>query len=176
MHRKGFLRGKVIDSQINAPLSYASVRVLKNSDSTLIAGNITSEDGLFSIDMPHGEAYAVVEFIGYQPIKLAAFSLTKEHSIHDLGTIKLSSATKNLDEVEIRAEKSTMELSLDKKIFNVGKDLSNAGGSAIDILGNIPSVSVDVGGNVKLRGSQNVRILIDGKPSGLVSFKGGSGL
>ncbi len=174
--QKGILKGKIIDSQTNAPLSYASIRVLKNSDSTLIAGNITGEDGLFSIDMPLGQAYAVVEFIGYQPMKLSSFSLTKEQSIHDLGIIKLSSATTNLDEIEVRAEKSTMELSLDKKIFNVGKDLSNAGGSAIDILGNIPSVSVDVDGNVKLRGSQNVRILIDGKPSGLVSFKGGSGL
>jgi ferric enterobactin receptor len=174
--QKGILKGKVIDSQTSTPLSYASVRVLKISDSTLIAGNITREDGLFSIDMPLGQAYAIVEFIGYQPLKISSFSLTKEQSIHDLGIIKLSSATTNLDEVEIRAEKSTMELSLDKKIFNVGKDLSNAGGSAIDILGNIPSVSVDVEGNVKLRGSQNVRILIDGKPSGLVSFKGGSGL
>ena len=69
-----------------------------------------------------------------------------------------------------------MELALDKKIFNVGKDLANAGGTASDILSNIPSVSVDGEGNVKLRGSDNVRILIDGKPSGLVSFKGGAGL
>jgi len=69
-----------------------------------------------------------------------------------------------------------MELTLDKKIFNVGKDLANAGGTASDILSNVPSVSVDGEGNVKLRGSENVRILIDGKPSGLVSFKGGSGL
>jgi outer membrane receptor protein involved in Fe transport len=81
-----------------------------------------------------------------------------------------------LQEVVVQAEKSSMILSLDKKIFNVGKDLANAGGSASDILTNIPSVSVDPEGNVKLRGSDNVRILIDGKPSGLVSFKGGSGL
>src|SRR5690606_22735796 len=69
-----------------------------------------------------------------------------------------------------------MELSLDKRIFNVGKDLANAGGSASDILMNLPSVSVDPEGNVRLRGSNNVRILVDGKPSGLVSFKGSSGL
>ncbi len=69
-----------------------------------------------------------------------------------------------------------MQLALDKKIFNVGKDLTNAGGSALDVLMNIPSMSVDPEGKVRLRGSDNVRILIDGKPSGLVSFKGGSGL
>ena len=81
-----------------------------------------------------------------------------------------------LEEVIIQAERSSMQLSLDKKVFNVGLDLANAGGSAADILTNIPSVSVDPEGNVRLRGSDNVRILIDGKPSGLVSIKGGSGL
>ncbi len=81
-----------------------------------------------------------------------------------------------LGEVIVIGEKSSMQLALDKRIFNVGKDLANAGGSALDILMNIPAMSVDPEGNVRLRGSDNVRILIDGKPSGLVSFKGGSGL
>jgi outer membrane receptor protein involved in Fe transport len=174
--QKGILTGKIIDSQTSTPLSYASVRVHKNSDSTLLSGNITGENGMFSIETPFGQAYAVIEFIGYKPLKLTAFTLSKEHATHDLGTIKLSATATNLDEVVVQAEKSTMVLSLDKKIFNVGKDLANAGGSATDILSNIPSVSVDVEGNVKLRGSENVRILIDGKPSGLVSFKGGAGL
>lgn len=174
--QKGILTGKIIDSQTSTPLSYASVRVHKNSDSILLSGNITGENGTFSIETPFGQAYTVVEFIGYKPLKLAAFTLSKDHTTHDLGIIKLSAATTTLNEVVVQAEKSTMELSLDKKIFNVGKDLSNAGGSATDILSNIPSVSVDVEGNVKLRGSENVRILIDGKPSGLVSFKGSSGL
>jgi hypothetical protein len=92
-------------------------------------------------------------------------------------TIKVSpAAADTLDEVTVQAEKSSMELSLDKKVFNVGKDLANAGGTAVDILTNVPSVAVDVEGNVSLRGSGNVRILIDGKPSGLVSIKGASGL
>jgi ferric enterobactin receptor len=174
--QKGLLTGKIMDSQTNTPLSYASVRIFKNSDSTLLTGNITGENGAFSIEIPFGQSYAVIEFMGYKPLKVAAFSLSKEHLQHDLGLIKLSSAANTLDAVVVQAEKSTMELSLDKKIFNVGKDLSNAGGTATDILSNIPSVSVDVEGNVKLRGSENVRILIDGKPSGLVSFKGSAGL
>jgi ferric enterobactin receptor len=94
----------------------------------------------------------------------------------DLGTLRLSALTSELEQVIVQAEKSSMQLSLDKKVFNVGQDLANAGGSALDVLSNIPSVSVDPEGQVKLRGSDNVRILIDGKPSGLVSFKGGSGL
>ncbi|MFN8346392.1 MAG: TonB-dependent receptor [Spirosomataceae bacterium] len=170
------VKGKITDVQTGAPLSYATIRVLKSTDSTLAGGGISDEKGQFTVDAPFGQYYAVLEFIGYKSIKSAVFSLSKEQPSLDLGTLKLTPSAKTLDEVVVQAEKSSMELSLDKKIFNVGKDLSNAGGTAIDILSNVPSVSVDTEGNVKLRGSDGVRILIDGKPSGLVSFKGGAGL
>jgi ferric enterobactin receptor len=170
------VKGKIIDIQTNAPLAYATIRVLKSTDSTLAGGGISDEKGQFTVDAAFGEYYAVVEFIGYKPLKTAIFSLSKEQSSQDLGVLKIAAASQTLDEVVVQAEKSSMELSLDKKIFNVGKDLANAGGTAIDILSNVPSVSVDTEGNVKLRGSDGVRILIDGKPSGLVSFKGGAGL
>jgi ferric enterobactin receptor len=175
--KKGaFIKGTIIDAQTNAPLSYATIRVLKNTDSTLAGGGISDEKGQISIDIPFGSYYAVVEFIGYKSLKTNTFSVSKEQVSHDLGPLKITASARTLDEVVVQAEKSSMELSLDKKIFNVGKDLSNAGGTAIDILSNVPSVSVDTEGNVKLRGSDGVRILIDGKPSGLVSFKGGAGL
>jgi ferric enterobactin receptor len=174
--QKGILKGKIIDAQTGLPLSYASIRAFKNVDSSLVSGAITDEKGLFSTEIPIGQFYAIIDFMGYKAFKTLSFSISKENLSYDLGTIKLASGANTLDEVVIQAEKSTMELSLDKKIFNVGKDLANAGGSATDILSNIPSVSVDVDGNVKLRGSENVRILIDGKPSGLVSFKGAAGL
>ena len=170
------LKGKITDAQTNAPLGYATIRVLKSTDSTLVSGAISDDKGLFSVDAAYGQYYAFIEFIGYKSLKTSPFTLSKEQSSHDLGILKIASSSKTLDEVVVQAEKSSMELSLDKKIFNVGKDLSNAGGTAIDILSNIPSVSVDTEGNVKLRGSDGVRILIDGKPSGLVSFKGGAGL
>lgn len=170
------IKGKIIESQSKAPLAYAAIRILKNSDSTLVTGGISDEKGQFSLEAPYGDYYAMVEFLGYQPIKIPSFSLSPGKNTLDLGTINLSASAQNLQEVVVQAEKSSMELALDKKIFNVGKDLANAGGTASDILSNIPSVSVDGEGNVKLRGSDNVRILIDGKPSGLVSFKGGSGL
>jgi ferric enterobactin receptor len=168
------LTGKVIDNQTTSPLSFASVRLFRSADSTLVNGSVTDEKGAFLIEVATGTYYIQVEFIGYKPhfskpIQVANANL-------NLGTVKLSPSASTLDELVVQAEKSSMELSLDKKIFNVGKDLANAGGTAIDILNNVPSVSVDVEGNVSLRGSGNVRILIDGKPSGLVSFKGGSGL
>ena len=171
------VNGKVVDAQTGEPLSYATVRLFKSADNGLISGNITNETGQFTLDAPLGEFYALVEFMGYKTLQTPAFTLTSEKPDHQLGTLKLqTAAAASLKEVVVQAEKSSMELSLDKKIFNVGQDLANAGGSATEILSNIPSVSVDAEGNVKLRGSENVRILIDGKPSGLVSFKGGSGL
>ncbi len=114
--------------------------------------------------------------MGYLSFRSKAFTVTKEASSHDHGSIRLRQSVDILEEVVVQGEKSTMELTLDKKIFNVGKDLAISGGTASDVLMNIPSVAVDPEGNIKLRGSDNVRILIDGKPSGLVSFKGGSGL
>jgi ferric enterobactin receptor len=173
---KGLVKGKVIDSLSVNPLAFASVRIFNSPDKKLVNGNITTEGGDFSIDLPYGRYYAEIEFMGYRSFKTAHFLLSDEYEEHHLGLIKLAESVNTLDEVVVQAEKSSMELSLDKKIFNVGKDLANAGGTANDILMNIPSVSVDPEGNVKLRGSDNVRILIDGKPSGLVSFKGGSGL
>jgi ferric enterobactin receptor len=174
--QKGLIKGIILDAQSSAPLSYASIRVFKNADSSLITGAITDDKGLFSIETPVGQFYSIIDFIGYKAYKSPNFDISKEQMLYDFGTVKLASTANTLGEVVVQAEKSTMELSLDKKVFNVGKDLSNKGGSATDILGNIPSVSVDVEGNVKLRGSDNVRILIDGKPSGLVSFKGSAGL
>jgi len=175
--KKAAITGKVVDTNTNKPLSYATVRLFKSTDNSLVSGNITDQAGQFTLDAPLGEYYALVEFMGYKALKSAVFTLTSEKPNHQLGTLKLQTgAAAELKEVVVQAEKSTMELSLDKKIFNVGQDLANAGGSATEILSNIPSVAVDAEGNVKLRGSENVRILIDGKPSGLVSFKGGSGL
>lgn len=173
---KAVVKGRVLDSLSSAPLGFTTIKVFNAGDNSLVNGNISTETGDFSIELPLGIFYAEFDFMGYGSYRSPAFELTKDHNARELGTIRLSSSAKTLDEVIVQAEKSSMELSLDKKVFNVGKDLANAGGTGNDILMNIPSVSVDPEGTVKLRGSDNVRILIDGKPSGLVSFKGGSGL
>ncbi len=173
---QGIIKGQVKDAQTATPLSFSTIRIYNDADQKLVGGNIASDAGEFSIANPYGTYYALVEFIGYKAFKSPVFTISKDKKTIDLGLIQLTSSSSTLDEVVVQAEKSTMELALDKKIFNVGKDLSNAGGSASDILSNIPSISVDAEGGVKLRGSDNVRILIDGKPSGLVSFKGGAGL
>lgn len=170
------VKGKLTEASSGTPLAYASVRLLQLPENKLVGGALTDDNGQFTVKAPYGDFVAEIEFIGFETIKTAPFALTQQQDEHDLGTLKLSASATTLDEVQITAEQSTMVLALDKKIFNVGKDLANAGGNATDILTNIPSVSVDPEGTVKLRGSDNVRILIDGKPSGLVSFKGSAGL
>lgn len=174
--RKAVVKGKILDSLSSAPLAFASIRIFDADDKKLVNGTITSESGEFAIDVPFGNYYAEIEFMGYQSHTSKRFVVGDGNTQFNLGSITLSASVNTLDEVVVQAEKSSMELSLDKKIFNVGKDLANAGGTASDILMNIPSVQVDPEGGIRLRGSSNVRILIDGKPSGLVSFKGGSGL
>jgi len=173
---KAQVKGKIVDATTNEPLSFASIRISNIADNKLVTGNITNDKGEFSIPAPFGNYVVEVEYMGYKNTKTSSFSVTKENPMYDFGVIKLASSANALKEVVVQAEKSSMEMKLDKRVFNVGKDLANAGGSASDILTNIPSVSVDPDGGVKLRGSDNVRILIDGKPSGLVSFKGGAGL
>ncbi|PZX60122.1 outer membrane receptor protein involved in Fe transport [Algoriphagus ratkowskyi] len=174
-NKRGELSGIILENITNSPLQFASIGIYTSSDS-LISGGLSDEEGKLLIDIPNGQYYALVEFMGYKPFKTDLFIISKDIPSHDLGQIMLLTTAGDLDEVVVQGDKTIMELSLDKRVFNVGKDLANAGGTASDILMNLPSISVDPEGNVQLRGSANVRILIDGKPSGLVSFKGSSGL
>ena len=159
--------GTVMDTESGTPLEYASVSLLKASDSTLIDGGITDANGKFTVKGRPGKYIVQVQFISYVS---KSFNVTLEPGGKDLGVIKLSPDAETLEEVVITGEKSQMVMELDKRVFNVGQDLSNTGASAADILDNIPSVNVDIEGNVSLRGSGNVRVLINGKPSGLVGI------
>ena len=166
------ISGKVIDATSGQPLEYATI-VLKNTATQKISGGITKPDGTFSIATPKGKYIISIEFISFQSKKYPEKTVNADLN---LGTIKLSEDAKSLDEVVIIAEKTTVDIRLDKKIFNIGKDLSIRGGNASDVLGNVPSVQVDVEGNVSLRGNDNVTILIDGRPSALVGLNGADAL
>lgn len=170
------VKGKVTDSLSSNPLEASSISFYEVDTKKLMDGIIVGENGDFSFQLPFGRYYAVIEHTGYISFKTSEFVLSGAHPSHELPIIQLVSVATVLNEVMIQPKKSFMELSLDKRIFTVGEDLANAGGSASDVLSNIPSVSVDGEGNIKLRGSDNVRILIDGKPSGLISLKGAGGL
>jgi outer membrane cobalamin receptor len=166
------LTGKVVDQTTKQPLEYATI-ILKNTKTAKISGGITDEKGLFSVKTVVGNYEISIEFISFKPLKFPAQNISADKNF---GTIQLKEDTNSLEEVVIIAEKTTVDIRLDKKVFNIGKDLSIRGGNASDVLGNVPSVQVDVEGNVSLRGNDNVTILIDGRPSALVGINGAEAL
>lgn len=165
--------GKVVDKSANIPLEYATISFQSLRNPKMLTGGISGADGTFSIEVPQGRYKVSIEYISFEPYVVP--QQTVDENLN-LGVITLDFASDTLDEVVIRAETTQVDIRLDKKIYNVGKDLLVRGGSVSDVLDNVPSVSVDVDGNVALRGNDNVRILINGKPSGLVGISGSEGL
>ncbi|OUR93189.1 hypothetical protein A9Q87_05760 [Flavobacteriales bacterium 34_180_T64] len=160
------ITGTILDEETNQPLEFATISIY--NDDALIDGIISDENGNFSIAAKRGSYLLRVEYISY---------VTYETQIElkqdlDLGVISLSIDVEALGEVEIIAEKSTLELKLDKKVFNVGKDILSQNGSLSQVLENVPSVAVDLDGVVSFRGNTNVTVLINGKPSVLTANNG----
>lgn len=175
--KKITISGKVLDEASKSPLEYATISVHSVKDSTLLGGGVTDLAGAFSIECKPGKPYVVIDFIGYESKVISDIKVKGSKGKIQLGDILLGAGGVTMDDVEITAEKSETTFALDKKVFTVGKDLANRGGTAQEILDNVPSVTVDTEGTVSLRGSENVRILIDGRPSGLVGLgSSGSGL
>lgn len=161
------IEGTVVEAGSNIPLEYATITFKAKPDNKIITGGITDSEGKFSVEVPVGTYDIAVEYISYKTKSYLNKTLNKSMN---LGTVSLALDEESLKEVEIVAERTTVEIKLDKKIYNVGKDLTVRGGTVSDVLDNVPSVSVDVEGNVALRGNEDVRILINGKPSGLVGL------
>ncbi|MCO6480967.1 MAG: TonB-dependent receptor [Phaeodactylibacter sp.] len=173
---KGLVKGVVVDESTGQPLDYATVTIFSAEDSSMITGGVTDMSGAFRLELKFGSYYANVAFISFEDTNIGNIEVNRDNPIVDLGTIPLAPNATTLAEVEVRAEKSNMQISLDKRVFNVGKDLANIGGTASDVLDNVPSVTVDAEGGVSLRGSSGVRILINGRPSGLVGVGDTDGL
>ncbi len=173
--QKGTLVGSVQDGESGTALDFAAVSIYSQTDTSLVTGGITELDGTFKIDVDPGNYLLKVEYISYAPLWVNDVVAVAGMET-DLGTVTLLMSAAMLDEIEIVEERSEFQLGLDKKVFNVGKDLVTRSGSAADVLDNIPAVAVDLDGNVSLRGSNNVRVLIDGRPSGLVGLSGNDAL
>jgi len=161
------ISGKIIEKGSKQPLEYATITFTNPKAPKAIAGGITNPKGEFDIDIVPGTYDIKIEFISFIPTLLKDQKLTKSTN---LGQIALEEDAKQLNEVVVRAEKSSVEIKLDKKVYNVGQDMMVKGGTVSDVLDNVPSVSVDTEGNISLRGSDNVRILIDGRPSYAVNI------
>ena len=156
------ITGKVIDKDSGEALEYATITLFRAADSTFVAGIITDARGVFKLEAGVGKYFLTVQFMGYKTKRINVNVAEKDIEVN-LGKIYIDPDTELLEEVEVVAEKSTMTMALDKRVFNVGKDISSTAGNAIDVLENIPSVTVDVEGNVSLRGDDGVQILVDGK-------------
>lgn len=163
------ITGTVVDGNSGQGLEFATISIFSKEGDNILGGGLTEEKGAFSLEAKGRNLYAVIEYLSYESQTIDPIPLEKGSRTISLGTIVLNPSSVELADVEITAERSETTFSLDKKIFTVGKDLANRGGSAEDILDNVPSVAVDIEGTVSLRGSEGVRILIDGKPSGLIS-------
>jgi hypothetical protein len=161
------ISGKVFDRETNEPLEYATISFFSQIENKIITGGITDIKGAFKITVPAGVYDISIEYISF---KTQTLKNRKIISNENIGDFYLELDLETLDAIEVIAEKTTVEIRLDKKIYNVGKDLTVSGGTVSDVLDNVPSVSVDGEGNVALRGNNNVRILINGKPSGLVGL------
>ena len=166
------LTGVVLESETKEELEYAIVTVL-STDNIVVTDGLTNSKGKFSITVKKGEYNLMVEYISHKNFIQEGVNVASNLK---LGKIELDIDAESLDEVEIIAENTTVDIRLDKKIYTVGRDLTVKGGSVSDVLDNVPSISVDVEGNVALRGSEDVRILINGKPSGLVGLNSAEAL
>ncbi len=167
------ISGKVLDKETKQPLEYATISFFNKSLNKIETGGITDLQGNFSIPVNTGVYDISIEYISFKTVTISDKNISKSENI---GTFNLELDTETLEAVEIIAEKTTVEVRLDKKIYNVGKDLTVSGGTVSDVLDNVPSVSVDAEGTVALRGNENVRILINGKPSGLVGLNSAEAL
>ncbi|NJB35491.1 TonB-dependent receptor domain-containing protein [Croceivirga sp. JEA036] len=161
------LTGTVIDKDSGQPLEFATIVVQSVENPNSVTGGITDLDGKFNVAIDPGNYHIKFEYISYKSVTLNNQNIT---SSKDFGKIGLTLDVNQLEAVEVVGEKTTVEVRLDKKIYNVGKDLTNSGATITDALNNIPSVDVDVEGAISLRGNENVRILINGKPSALAGF------
>ncbi|MEM9141938.1 MAG: TonB-dependent receptor, partial [Bacteroidota bacterium] len=164
------IEGRVVEDGTGSPIAFATVMLADNTSKKPIEGTTTLEDGSFSMRTQAKDFYIEVSFLGFQS-RTFGRPVQVQGKI-DLGTIVLSEDAQQLEEVVVRGEESKTEFKLDKRIFNVGKDLSSTGASALDVLNNVPSVNVNIEGQISLRGSQGVQVLINGKPSIIASEEG----
>ncbi len=165
--RKIKITGSVIEKTSRQPLEYATITLRNTNNPKAIAGGITDAKGQFDVEVNPGIYNIAIEFISFKPFEITNRSLTENTS---LGTVQLAEDATQLEDVVIRAEATTVQIKLDKKVYSVGQDLMVKGGTVSDVLDNIPSVTVDADGNVALRGNENVRILIDGRPSNAINI------
>lgn len=157
------ISGTIIESASQQPVPFATVSAHDVSSQQIVTATTSNEQGHFRLTTPTSEIYLQISFMGYETQIIREFNV--DGNTANLGTITLRENAQQLEMVEVRGEKSVVEFKLDRRVFNVGQDLATTGMGALDVLNNVPSVNVDIEGQITLRGNAGVQILINGKPS-----------
>jgi len=169
----GKVTGKVVDAQSNQPIEYANVVVYRWKDSTVANGTVTNAEGSFSVDkLMNGRYFMKISYIGYATKRFDSLIVRPDNANFDYPSIKLNPKNVNMNEVIVKSERESANYNLDKKVYNVDKNLANSGGTAVDVVQNIPAVQVDADGGVQVRGNSNITVLVDGRPAQLAGFSG----
>jgi Outer membrane cobalamin receptor protein len=162
----GVIRGYVSDASTKLPIEYATIAIFQHSQTAPLTGTITENSGRFRVaGLTDGIFDIEVTFMGYHSRKFEKIEINKTQSSIDLGEIKLAPSTESIKQVDVVATRNSVEYKIDKKVVTVSKQLSSASMSAVEVLENVPSVKVDLEGNVSLRGSTSFTVLIDGRPT-----------
>lgn len=166
---QGSITGIIIEKATNNPIEFANVIIQKKSDNTMVQNTVTNSTGKFSFEnLTDGEYTIIYSFIGFEKMQTPVIVIDSKKRKINLGQLYISETSQTLNEVEVTARKSTFIKAIDRKVFNVGEDLMSKTGTVSELLQNVPSVQVDIDGNLSLRGSDNVMVLINGKPSALM--------
>ena len=162
----GTIKGKIIEKGSNVGIEYASVALYNQRDSTVAAGVMADANGIFTLtELSPGSYYLEAKFIGYSRERKSGIRISKDKFNIDLGAIELAPATENIKEVTVVSKDKPIAYEIDKKVIDPSQFPTSANGTAVDVLANTPSVSVDIEGNVSLRGSSNFTVLVDGRPT-----------
>lgn len=164
--KKVNVTGKILDKQTSAPVEFAVITFSKSDTKQVVNGGSADANGNFNVELSTGNYDIKFEFPGYKNQEKLNQNISADTN---LGNILLETESNQIETVVIRSEKTTIDIKLDKKVYNIGQDLMVKGGTVSDVLGNIPSVNVDAEGTISLRGNENVKVLIDGKPSNAIS-------
>ncbi len=163
---KGSIKGFVYDWQTNQPLEYATVSIKIKNEGTIVDGTITDRSGFFKLKNINAGLYEVkITFIGYETIHIDSIKISSKSQNLDIGKVKLKPKAELLEEVVVSSDRNTVTYKIDKKIIHVGRQYTSTAGTAIDILENYPSFSVDIDGIVRMRGSTSFTVLVDNRPS-----------
>ncbi|MDP4291997.1 MAG: outer membrane beta-barrel family protein [Bacteroidota bacterium] len=173
----GSITGVILDKSSNSALEFAKVILKNKKDNTVVLMAMTDKDGKFLLSgVPYGDYVIAYSFIGYQDAESQTIQVVPKQKRVDMGSLYTTATSQTLNEVTVTGKRSTLVTSIDRKTFNVGSDLMSKAGSVSDLMQNIPSVQVDVDGNVSMRGSDDVTILIDGKPSAMMKLNSAAAL